>query len=357
MVAYSFLYSVPFARLNRYRMVSSVRDTEATPAYHNLMMHEMNIIESGDSAQKISAILTLGSLLGVDYLTTDIEQAVSQIYKYHAESRLAPLNCLASLAGLEGATPVGNLKNGRVAAVVLGNIIGVAMMLRDAANSGAASAVPALTSSSTEPKNYSRLNNATSFLRAVFDTMVEIAPATQEITALKVFLTSLRDTPGPLPPVNWFNVLMDISRISSDLQILSIQFASKHASTSMSLSEFIIAQLDFKNVRDTDVRMTVVGNAGVGKVLELCGFVNNKVQKTGYKRRGMDAVTTKVTISGMRCLEIFGSLITSLKTAPSQVQVREKEIIKTLTLPSNLYAIHLTHSLSSCRHWMTTCLH
>lgn len=324
MTAHSYLYSVPFARLNRYRMVSSVRDTEATPGFSNLLLHETNTIEHGDTAQKISAMLTLGSLLGADYLTTDIEQAVSQIYKYHAETRLGFLNHLASLANLEGVSSIGNLKNSRIAAVVLGNIIGVAMMLREAASSGAANAGPALTSSSTEPKNYSRLNNNSSFLRAVFDTMVEKAPMRQHVAALKIFLTSLRDTPGPLPPVNWFNVLMDISRISNDLQSLSIQFASKHASTSMSLSEFIIAQFDFKNVSDTGVRITAVGDAGVGKILELCGFVNHKTQKAGYKRRGMDAVTTKVTISGMRCLEIFGSLIISLKTVSPKIQVNQE---------------------------------
>lgn len=119
---------------------------------------------------------------------------------------------------------------------------------------------------------------------------------------MQTLIQSLCDTPGPLPPVNWFQLLADISSVSQSLRAKCIEFASLHASTSMSLTEYIVSEL---TVCDPGVQRILTGELGLGKVLELSGLPNRNVSGTGYKRRGMDAVTKKSSISEMRCIEIF----------------------------------------------------
>lgn len=329
-------FTTAVAWLYRLRLIASDRETEASEDYRRLINQETLKIERSEGSGVIPSLFALANLLGVDFLETvpDTERLMLEWHKYSASAREDALDILTSMAGLVAASAgpaFGNLKTSRITAALCGKLVQRASAFRAASileqkgakDSALSGSSPLLLNPSTEPKSYARLNNNTSYLRAVFDSMTRIAAdVAPSIACLDLFLTSLRDTPGPLPPVNWFQLLRDISKISSDLRAKCIRFASSHANTSTSLTEFIISQLVGETVSDLKVQRLLASDSGLGKVLELSGLPNRKVQATEYKRRGMSAVTKKSSISHVRCIEILEIYIKSLKTSPIELKVQ-----------------------------------
>jgi hypothetical protein len=254
------------------------------------------------------------------------EQLAKEAHRYDADIRRPILDVITTLAGLtDGLPPAGNLKSGRIAAVVCGEIVRASRNLQAALKNenGGGHAKLAMSISSVEPKSYSRLNNNTSHLRAVFDALghvVDTLSITQDLEAYaQLLLSGLRDTPGPLPPVNWFPLLSKLVKISPAIHLLCISFATNHATTSLSLSEFILAELGSQIEHyQPSIAGALVGESGIGKLLELSGLGQ---QSGGHKRRGMDAVTKKMTVSDIRAIELFEGYAKLFMELPAQSQV------------------------------------
>lgn len=282
---------------------------------------------------------------------TDFEQLEKEANQYNIDARKPLIDILTKLAGIENNQSTGNLKCGRIAAVICGEIVGYVEQLKSNQNqvstSSMASAVAstALLSSSAEPKTYGRLNNNTSYLRALFDNLSDIIQNYQNVNMVlpeyvdiyvRILLSSLRDTDGPLPPVNWFPILNQISKISNETRILCFTAASKHAATSVSLSEYVLSELGHgitlvtKNGSSSSSLSfvdTIVDEAGIGKLLDLSGLINQSNQ-SHFKRRGMDAITKKMSISDVRALEVLESYIKSFILFNNNTQVKKKKSIK-----------------------------
>ncbi|KAI9244031.1 hypothetical protein BDA99DRAFT_544199 [Phascolomyces articulosus] len=333
MTQHYYHFSVSLAHLNRTRILHG-REAEHSKSFGALLRKEIKIIKENDANAATTSILSLGSLLGVDYLSVslNIERLASGVRAYSNEARNEALDTLGYSAGvLSGSLAVGNLKNTRIAAVVCGKINNVASTMCDTKilqdhSGNSEAAVQLLLNASTEPKSYSRLNNNTSFLRAVFDCLTEhvnfndlYSPHIEH--SMGILLSSLCDTPGPLPPVNWFPLLNDISKVSNRLNALAIKFASHHAATSMSLTEYIISQLS-ESHKDRTIQELLASKTGFGKVFELSGLPDlNPLKNPNEKRRGMDAVTKKTSISEMRCIEIFEMYIKTIKVSAPDIQL------------------------------------
>ncbi|KAG0173711.1 hypothetical protein DFQ30_007162 [Apophysomyces sp. BC1015] len=331
LVQHFYHFSVPLAKVARLRLITDDQINEASDYYSSLLLADIQLIqyEPSSSHRRLAALFSLSTLLGVDYLNVpqNPEWLTIEARKYSADTRNPVLDVLASTAGLT--EPVGNLKSGRIAAVVSGKVVQAAMALQETlrleqshlASTGQSAVMVAAVSS--EPKTYARLNHNTSYLRAVFDSCVALTDAGEEEKnpeVVTVFLTSLRKTPGPLPPVNWFSVLMSLTKISSAIRSECLLFASTHASTSLSLLEFVLLQVS-QDVQGSaqDLQLLLVGEAGLGKMLELSGLPAND-SKAVSKRRGMDAVTKKMSVSEMRCLELFETYAKSFKGWSTKIQ-------------------------------------
>ena len=332
-------FSVALAYLNRVHFLYR-NETEHFKSFGALLRSEVKAIKDTDANAATTSILGLGCLLGVDYLSTSIHdhpnQLTSAVRAYSNEARVEALDTLGYSAGILGGTSlaVGNLKNTRIAAIVCGKLNQVANAMCNAKalqddNGGGETAAVAelLLNASTEPKSYSRLSNNTSFLRAVFDSLTQLVneqSIQQEQHAIDILLSSLCETPGPLPPVNWFPLLTNISGISNHLRMLAIRFASHHAATSMSLTEYIISQLS-ESQDDQDIQRLLASKTGFGKVFELSGLSDRNPSLVGTddekRRRGMDAVTKKTSVSEMRCIELFEGYMKQLKTMTIDIQV------------------------------------
>jgi hypothetical protein len=322
-------FDVPFSRLARLQHIAN-GDHESSSNFSSLFLSTIQTIQTDDasSQMRIPALFSLGCLLGSDYLHAPMqqEQLAKEAHRYDTDIRRPILDVITTLAGLtDGLPPAGNLKSGRIAAVVCGEIVRASRNLRTALKNenGGGHAKLAMSISSAEPKSYSRLNNNTSHLRAVFDALghvVDTLPITQDLeTYAQLLLSGLRDTPGPLPPVNWFPLLSKLVKISPAIHLLCISFATNHATTSLSLSEFILAELGSQIEHyQPSIAGALVGESGIGKLLELSGLGQ---QSGGPKRRGMDAVTKKMTVSDIRAIELFEGYAKLFMKLPAQSQV------------------------------------
>ncbi|ORZ00078.1 hypothetical protein BCR42DRAFT_429905 [Absidia repens] len=332
-------FDVPLSRLTRLQHIVN-GENESSPNFASLFLSTVQTIQTDNASSqlRIPALFSLGSLLGADYLHTPIleDLLIKEAQQYNSDIRRPLLDVLTTLAGLTDGLAAGNLKSGRIAAVVCGEIIQKSHQLQLAMKNDKGDSYygskstgftkMAISISSAEPKTYSRLNNNTSYLRAVYDSLAHVADtnSAQDMGStnhIKVYvhllLSALRDTPGPLPPVNWFPILSKIAKMSVETRILCISFATKHGSTSLSLSEFILSELGQGSLsHDREVVDYLVGESGIGMLLELSGLASSN-RSGGYYRRGMDAVTKKMTVSDIRAIEIFetyAKLFTKLST-------------------------------------------
>ncbi|CAO3580472.1 unnamed protein product [Absidia cylindrospora] len=322
-------FDVPLSRLTRLQHIVN-GENESSPNFSSLFLSTVQTIQTDNASSqlRIPALFSLGSLLGADYLHTPIQEdlLIKEAQQYNSDIRQPILHVVTTLAGLTDGLAAGNLKSGRIAAVVCGEVIQKSHQLQFAMKNekGGSSydgkstgfTKMAISISSAEPKTYSRLNNNTSYLRATFDALAHVADnnsaqdmeSTNHLKAyVHLLLSALRDTPGPLPPVNWFPILSKIAKVSTETRILCISFATKHGSTSLSLSEFILSELGQGSLyHDREVVDYLVGESGIGMLLELSGLTSS-TRGDGYHRRGMDAVTKKMTVSDIRAIEIFES--------------------------------------------------
>jgi hypothetical protein len=295
----------------------------------------LDYIEKDDQSShyRIASIFSLGSIFNVNYLSSmyDSEQLVIAAQKYSPIARKLVLDKLMFVAGLTGnRSPVGNLKSGRIAASVCGQIIEATLNLQSSLENeqnhlSNAEHKLMLASASSEPKTLARLNKNTSYIRAVFDRL-EIQ-SDEELLAL---LNMLIATPGPLPAVNWFHSMQQVSAVSEALYKKCLEFASLHASTSLSLTEFLLSQLSSSldpQKSNHKVDSFIVGETGLGWMLDLAGLTRENAAKN--TRRGMSSVTKKTSISDIRLLEMMELYVTRL---PNLKLEDQKTFLTTLAL-------------------------
>lgn len=299
--------------------------------------------DDASSNYRIASLFGIASLLGVDYLNRRAYNIYTEAHRYHTSSRRAGIDKLAAIASLTvKSAPTGNLKSGRIAAAACGKVLAHANLLaqnlesdQSTAESSAVDSMAALASASSEPINYNRLNSNTSYLRAVFDQLTQIANnATSNVHNITILLESLIKTPGPLPPVNWFALLLNLSKVSFELQHLCFIFASTHAATSFSLSEYLATQMmallkDSNSINYTKFRFLFMRNDSYaenpfGTVLALGGLPRTRGEnkEEEKKRRGMNAVTKKINISESRILELVTQLTECFESFDDDMQVQ-----------------------------------
>lgn len=302
-------FTVPYTQIQLHSyLCANTTDEESTEQFYKQTFDPLlTSIDTDDASSnyRIASLFGLGSLLGINYLNTTIESIYLQAQRYHTNSRRPALDKLTAIAGLTvRSAPTGNLKSGRVAAAVCGKVIEHAQCMKKSlgkleTDDFAAAAATSSVTSSNEPASYNRLNSNTSYLRAVFDYLV--AATTDKTDAAVLLLNSLIKTQGPLPPVNWFTVLLKWSKV---LPKLCLAFASKHAATSFSLSEYLITQMIamVKTEKDEECAFLFDVGGAFDAVLELAGLAE---KKTGTTRRGMTAVVKKMALSESRLMELL----------------------------------------------------
>ncbi|GAN03098.1 hypothetical protein MAM1_0034c02549 [Mucor ambiguus] len=338
-------FVVPYTHILYHGYVHAAADDETAVSHYTQAFEPLfGSIQSDDASSnyRIASLFGIASLLGVDYLNRN---ATSNLYteaqRYETSSRRASLDKLAAITGLTvKSAPTGNLKSGRVAAATCGKVLAhthLLMQILDSdqsttdASSTAADTMAALASASSEPINYNRLNSNTSYLRAVFDRLTQLANASASSNKhnIAMLLKGLAKTPGPLPPVNWFALLLKLSKVSSDMQQLCFLFASTHAATSFSLSEYLATQMMALLKEDDSTKSGFlfepsddhVENA-FGTLLVLGGLprMKNESKEEEKRRRGMNAVTKKMSISESRILELVKQLAERFQSFDQDVQ-------------------------------------
>ncbi|KAI9288439.1 hypothetical protein BC943DRAFT_357314 [Umbelopsis sp. AD052] len=321
----------------------------------DLLNQQFNAVKATESPMdtKVAAALTLSAMLGTDYLNpvtvvddvdkdaSEAEQASDQdgnseahhvsnawdfIDKHSLQaacpSRRNVMDVAIQQIGIGKSNVTGNLRAGRITAFNVGNLCRKALLQEQHKNSlNNPNDLEIMASTSAEPKSYSRLAQATSWLRNVFDTLVEIS--TQPANSIEagdkanMLLLALQQTIGPLAPVNWFPILLSLSKMSTDIHLRCIHFASTHASSSTSLTEFIIIQLrqvatylEKGQSMDDRVIQLLASEAGLGKMMELAGLLELAPSSTvGHHRRGVSAMLKPIKLSDERCFETVNALL------------------------------------------------
>lgn len=287
----------------------------------------------------------MGCLLGVSYIGNRGELIYIEAEKYLPAVRQRASDKLAYVSGLNSrSAPVGNLKSGRIAASICGKVIESAKSMMNALSSDPngdggenAAEKTALLSASSEPISYARLNSNTSYIRAVFDRLTSIATDIKQSEVISMLLKSFIDTPGPLPPVNWFSLITKISKLSSDILHLCLHFSATHAATSLSLSEFLLTQMT-SLLATADPPHVIFKH--VGMVLELSGLPSLDDAKDEKKRRGMNAVIKRISISESRALEILQLLGQNFPRFGYEAQVRRKKLIQVAPFFNHYYLVY-----------------
>ncbi|CEP18089.1 hypothetical protein [Parasitella parasitica] len=322
-------FVVPYTQILYHGYIHADANDEASLSTYSQAFEPLfGSIQTDDSSSnyRIASLFGIASLLGADYLNRNAGNIYTEAQRYQALSRRAGLDQLAAITGLTvKSASTGNLKSGRIATAACGKVIAHTNMLiktlasdHSAAESSAVDSIAALASASSEPTNYNRLNSNTSYLRAVFDKLTQIAnDAISNARNITMLLQSLIKTPGPLPPVNWFALLLKLSKVSSDLQRLCFLFASTHAATSFSLSEYLATQTIalFKDINSLTCAQSKFLFARHDKytenpfdaVLSLGGLprIAREMKHGEKKRRGMNAVTKQISLSESRIIEII----------------------------------------------------
>ncbi|KAG0061848.1 hypothetical protein BGZ89_011126 [Linnemannia elongata] len=325
------------------------------------------------SAARHTAVIALGSLFGIDwcqgptvtsvgnhglfsYLTSSTNPTAMASVTNSALSTLIELSGLfisiAAGAGVGDATTgtgtaavfatvlpsskvtpnnksmlmLQDLKAGRLSAMVLGHI---ACHLQRLGQVDTGKVI----GTSSEPKDYARLPVSTSWLRALWDGLWEPLQMGTAQRALKSYAKSLElllytvhSLPTPLPAVNWFPLLTQLMTFEPSLMASAVLMASKHATTSTSLMEFLIMSLsNFKAKDESRVNSAdafsaeelFVGEEGLGRILTLGGLpllVQGEDQALAEldKVRGLDGLAKKVTLPGSRVVDLVEKLFRGL---------------------------------------------
>jgi hypothetical protein len=324
----------------------------------DLLNQQFNAVKATESTMdtKVAAALTLSAMLGTDYLnpvtvdenldedTSEAEDASpqdgsstshqdskawdfieKQSLQKNCPSRQDVMDVAIQQIGIGKSNVTGNLRAGRITAFTVGNLCRKALLQEQQKNSlNNPSDLEIMASTSAEPKSYSRLAQATSWLRNVFDTLVEISaqpansvPIVTCNNTTNMLLLALQQTMGPLAPVNWFPVLLKLSKISTEIHLSCIQFATTHAFSSTSLTEFLIGQLrqvatyleKGQHVDDRVIQL-LVSEAGLGKIMDLAGLLEQEPSSTtGYHRRGVSAMLKPIKLSEEICFQTVNAIV------------------------------------------------
>ncbi|KAG0379509.1 hypothetical protein BGX24_000107 [Mortierella sp. AD032] len=248
-----------------------------------------------------------------------------------------------------------DLKAGRLSAMVLGHIACQFQRLGQV-DTGK------VIGTSSEPKDYGRLQVSTSWLRALWDGLWEplqmgTAQRAQKNYAksLELLLYTVHSLPTPLPAVNWFPLLAQLMTFEPSLMGPAIQMASKHATTSTSLMEFLIMSLSNFKVNSqplpgarteacndeeeaVSAEELFVGEEGLGRILTLGGLpllVVGEDQALAEldKVRGLDGLAKKVTLPGSRVVDLVEKLFKVLFfNADGTIKTEEDPEVKVLQL-------------------------
>lgn len=323
----------------------------------DLLNQQFDAVKSTESPMdtRVAAALTLSTMLGTDYLNPvtvdddldedakETEHSSSQdgrntphqgtnkwrfIEKQSLQgmcpSRQDVMDVAIQQIGIGKSNVTGNLRAGRIAAFTVGYMCRKALLQEQQKSIlNNPSDLEIMTSTSAEPKSYSRLAQATSWLRNVFDILVDISTQSSNTVSMvtlknaNVLLLALQQTMGPLAPVNWFPVLLSLSKMSTEIHLSCIQFASAHASSSTSLTEFLIVQLrqvttnlDKGQPVDDRLMKLLASEAGLGKIMHLAGLHEREPSSTvEYHRRGVNAMLKPVKLSEERCFETVNALV------------------------------------------------
>ncbi|KAG0267076.1 hypothetical protein BG011_009148 [Mortierella polycephala] len=217
-----------------------------------------------------------------------------------------------------------DLKAGRLAAVILGQVACLFHRLGQV-DTGR------VIGTSSEPKDFSRLPVSTSWLRAIWDGLWEplqmgTAQRAQKSFAagLELLLYTVHSLPTPLPAVNWFPLLTQLVTLDPQLVVPAIHMASKHATTSTSLMEFLIMSMsNFKakgfasGVINVSAEELFVGEEGLGRILTLGGLPLAAVDGDQAlaeldKVRGLDGLARRVTLPNSRVIDLVEKLVKEL---------------------------------------------
>ncbi|KAG0277342.1 hypothetical protein BGZ95_006099 [Linnemannia exigua] len=244
-----------------------------------------------------------------------------------------------------------DLKAGRLSALVLGHIACHFQRLGQV-DTGK------VIGTSSEPKDYGRLQVSTSWLRALWDGLWEpLQMGTVQRTqksytkSLELLLYTVHSLPTPLPAVNWFPLLTQLMTFEPSLMGPAIQMASKHATTSTSLMEFLIMSLsNFKvnsqplpSVCDdgeepVSAEELFVGEEGLGRILTLGGLPllivgEDQALAELDKVRGLDGLAKKVALPGSRVVDLVEKLFKVLFfNADGAIKTEEDTEVKVLQL-------------------------
>ncbi|KAF9195012.1 hypothetical protein BGZ51_005976 [Haplosporangium sp. Z 767] len=359
-------FTVPFCHMIHHnldvRNPTSGDITLFTGRIHSLV----NLIRiTPTSAARHTAVVALGSLFGIDwsqgpmitstgghglfsYLATSMNHAAMASVTNSALTTLTELSGLSititSGDSTATASPsifavvnpgirapsaksmlmVQDLKAGRLAAVILGQIACHFHRLGQA-DTGR------VIGTSSEPKDFSRLPLSTSWLRAIWDGLWEplqmgTAQRAQKsyVAGLELLLYTVHSLPTPLPAVNWFPLLTQLVTLDPRLIVPAIHMASKHATTSTSLMEFLIMSMsNFKakgfasGVIDVSAEELFVGEEGLGRILTLGGLPLAAVDGDQAlaeldKVRGLDGLARRVTLPSSRVIDLVEKLVKEL---------------------------------------------
>ncbi|KAF9912472.1 hypothetical protein EC991_010559 [Linnemannia zychae] len=371
-------FTVPFCHMIHTNLDARNPASSEISLFTSRIHSLVNLIKiTPTSAARHTAVIALGSLIGIDwcqgptvasvgshglfsYLTASTNPTAMASVTNSALSTLTELSGLyvsiaAGGAGDVAATGDGagtvfatilpsfkvtpnpksmlmlqDLKAGRLSAMVLGHVACHFQRLGQV-DTGK------VIGTSSEPKDYGRLPVSTSWLRALWDGLWEplqmgTAQRAQKSYAksLELLLYTVHSLPTPLPAVNWFPLLTQLMTFEPRLMGPAIQMASKHATTSTSLMEFLIMSLsnfkvnpslpgsgseenDVENEEAVSAEELFVGEEGLGRILTLGGLpllVAGEDQALAElnKVRGLDGLAKKVTLPGSRVVDLVEKL-------------------------------------------------
>ncbi|CAG8453738.1 12564_t:CDS:10 [Dentiscutata erythropus] len=319
------------------------------------------------SSKRHTALITIGSLAGVDYFSLPYHARNRNFYFFSSASSAIVtqvLDILQNVAELGSQASslemtMSDVKGGRLAVIILGQLMQVierisedtAMLVGDSARS---------ITSSTEPKDYSRLP-ASSYLKSLFDRLVwislESSPPDSSIEAASLIISTFSKISTILPPVNWFPLFVRFNEpafMKFNLKYLIVTMAIQHCSRSVSLMEFLVHILiEFPNIysdNNIDIKFkTFLICEGLGKILELCGFekttqtIKETDDKQSTQMRGVESIAKKVVVPNSRVIDIVDKM-TSCLFGNSINPENEQELIKLLKVVYYKLSIPLTEN-------------
>jgi hypothetical protein len=143
-------------------------------AFNAQVRSQINILTSSNSnvAKRHAAIITLGSLFGVKFVSFSQTTNSYCLSSSFLTLMIQVVDVLQNIAGLDqqsitSGTIMSDVKGGRLATVVLACLMQIIEKISEIGNEFAETSI-------SEPKDYSRLQ-ATSYLRALFDVLLEIS--------------------------------------------------------------------------------------------------------------------------------------------------------------------------------------